>query len=177
LALEYGDAFGFPVWINRCGVIGGGGQYGRANQGILTFWVYSFLLGHPLHYSGFGGTGKQVRDFVQAEEIADLVLDQIRDPSRQVQQVLNVGGGMANAFSLLELTAICQDFFRSSMPVTGSRDQRPYDIPFYVTDTRRVQRAWDWEPALNGEELVLSVCRWAQENRTFVELLADGSGA
>jgi CDP-paratose 2-epimerase len=30
LALEYGAAFGFPVWINRCGVLAGAGQFGTA---------------------------------------------------------------------------------------------------------------------------------------------------
>lgn len=37
LALEYADAFGFPVWINRCGVLAGQGQFGKADQGIFSF--------------------------------------------------------------------------------------------------------------------------------------------
>jgi len=33
LALEYGFAFGLPVWINRCGVMAGAGQFGtRARE-------------------------------------------------------------------------------------------------------------------------------------------------
>jgi len=35
IALEYGDAFDFPVWINRCGVLAGAGQFGHAEQGIF----------------------------------------------------------------------------------------------------------------------------------------------
>jgi hypothetical protein len=35
LALEYGAAFGFPVWINRCGVLADAGQFGTAEQGIF----------------------------------------------------------------------------------------------------------------------------------------------
>jgi nucleoside-diphosphate-sugar epimerase len=42
LALEYGDAFGFPVWINRCGVLAGAGQFSKADQGIF-FLLDSFL--------------------------------------------------------------------------------------------------------------------------------------
>jgi CDP-paratose 2-epimerase len=176
IALEYGDAFGFPVWINRCGVIGGPGQYGRVDQGILAFWVFSFLLGRPLRYIGFGGTGKQVRDFVQAEDVADLVLRQMMDPSRQVHRVHNVGGGAPGAFSLRELTEICRDFFGSSVSVMPSNEERRYDIPYYVTDTRRVQQAWGWTPSVTGEELVLSVCRWARQHHAFVEVLAAGGG-
>ena len=40
LALEYGEAFRFPVWVNRCGVLSGAGQFGRADQGILSFWIH-----------------------------------------------------------------------------------------------------------------------------------------
>lgn len=31
MALEYSSAFAFPVWINRCGVMAGPGQIGRAH--------------------------------------------------------------------------------------------------------------------------------------------------
>ena len=39
IALEYGTAYSFPVWINRCGVLAGAGQFGRARSGDF------FLLG------------------------------------------------------------------------------------------------------------------------------------
>ncbi len=42
LALEYGETFGFPVWINRCGVMAGAGQFGHSAQGIFAFWHHSF---------------------------------------------------------------------------------------------------------------------------------------
>ena len=41
IALEYGHAFGFPVWVNRCGVMAGAGQFGKADQGIFAFWLHS----------------------------------------------------------------------------------------------------------------------------------------
>ena len=42
LILEYGECFDFPVWINRCGVLAGAGQFGKADQGIFSFWIHSF---------------------------------------------------------------------------------------------------------------------------------------
>jgi CDP-paratose 2-epimerase len=62
LALEYGSAFEFPVWINRCGVLAGAGQFGRADQGILSYWIHSWASRSQLAYIGFGGSGFQVRD-------------------------------------------------------------------------------------------------------------------
>ena len=43
LVLEYAEAFGFPVWINRCGVLAGAGQFCKADQGIFSFWIHSFF--------------------------------------------------------------------------------------------------------------------------------------
>ena len=62
LALEYGETFSFPVWINRCGVLAGAGQFGRADQGIFAYWLNAWLRQRPLKYIGFDGKGSQVRD-------------------------------------------------------------------------------------------------------------------
>src|SRR5207249_11828998 len=43
IALEYGETFEFPVWIDRCGVLAGAGQFGRADQGIFSFWINAYL--------------------------------------------------------------------------------------------------------------------------------------
>ena len=48
LALEYGETFGLPVFINRCGVLAGAGQFGRADQGIFTYWINAWLRRRPL---------------------------------------------------------------------------------------------------------------------------------
>ena len=62
LALEYGMTFDFPVRINRCGVLAGAGQFGKADQGIFSFWLHSWARRRPLKYIGFEGRGYQVRD-------------------------------------------------------------------------------------------------------------------
>src|SRR5437870_3274379 len=43
LALEYKHSFSFPVWIDRCGVIAGAGQFGTAEQGIFSYWIIDKL--------------------------------------------------------------------------------------------------------------------------------------
>ncbi len=48
IALEYAETFQFPVWMNRCGVLAGAGQFGKADQGIFSFWLNSHLRKRPL---------------------------------------------------------------------------------------------------------------------------------
>ena len=62
LALEYGIAYGFPVWVNRCGVLAGAGQFGRPDQGIFSYWINSWLRRRPaelhrLWRAGLPGAG------------------------------------------------------------------------------------------------------------------------
>src|SRR5260370_39577746 len=88
LALEYGDAFHFPVWINRCGVLAGAGQFGRPDQGIFAFWINAYLRRRPLKYIGFDGQGHQVRDCLHPRDFAAIVWKQMQSPPRLVERIL-----------------------------------------------------------------------------------------
>src|SRR5690606_29172888 len=73
LALEYGMTFRFPVWINRCGVMAGAGQFGHPGQGIFAYWIHSFKEKGALKYIGFGGSGYQVRDCLHPKDLIRLL--------------------------------------------------------------------------------------------------------
>jgi CDP-paratose 2-epimerase len=77
LAMEYGQAFGFPVWINRCGVLAGKGQFGKADQGIFSHWIRSWRENRPLRYIGFEGTGAQVRDCLHPVDLVPVLKKQM----------------------------------------------------------------------------------------------------
>lgn len=59
--------------INRCGVIAGAGQFGKVDQGVFTLWVANHFFGKPLKYTGFGGTGAQVRDLLHPSDLFRLL--------------------------------------------------------------------------------------------------------
>ena len=166
--IRHGAAFGFPVWVNRCGVIGGPGQLGRIDQGIFSFWIYSCALGRPLQYIGFGGTGRQVRDCILAEDIAELVIRQISKPEKSVPRILNVGGGPDGALSLREIPRICEEEFGHAIQVGSCPNSRPYDIPYDVTDFRRAQEFLDWRPSCRAPDLVTNLCQWSLSNMDFI---------
>ncbi len=170
MALEYSATYGFPVWINRCGVIAGAGQFGKIDQGVVSFWIYQWLLERPLAYIGFGGRGKQVRDFLAPEDLAELVVRQIRDPGRPVPKVLNVGGGIEHSTSLCELSDYCTQRFGRPHDVKSSSEDRPFDIPYYVTDNRLVDKSWGWKPTTPAERTLDSIAQWAEDHRSRLEV-------
>ena len=112
LALEYAAAFGFPVWINRCGVLAGAGQFGKADQGIFSYWIHSWQAGGTLKYIGFGGCGLQVRDALHPCDLAALLAEQLWHPDRTPTRIFNLGGGFSNSMSLAQLSEWCRQPLR-----------------------------------------------------------------
>ena len=146
MALEYGEAFDFPVWINRCGVLAGAGQFGRADQGIFAYWLHSWLEKKPLRYLGFGGRGLQVRDCLHPSDLVDLLCLQIGHPRDRVKpRTIHVSGGIDSSRSLAQLSQWCRDRWGPhSVFVDGS--PRTYDIPWLVLDSSLAETVWHWKP-------------------------------
>jgi CDP-paratose 2-epimerase len=146
LALEYGYTFDLPVFINRCGVLAGAGQFGRPDQGIFSYWINSHLRRRPLKYIGFGGTGHQVRDCLHPNDLIPLLTAQLAAPRCEpADRIVNLGGGVASAMSLRQLTDWCDDRF-GSHPVAQDLAPRMFDIPWMVLDASKTARVWGWKP-------------------------------
>jgi CDP-paratose 2-epimerase len=169
LALEYGAAFGFPVWINRCGVLAGAGQFGRGDQGIFSFWIHSWLRQHPLKYIGFGGQGHQVRDCLHPRDLVPLLRAQMADSGRKAGAILNLGGGVANSLSLAQLGAWCTQRF-GVREVTVDPVSRPFDAPWIVMDCAHAARDWDWRVQTSAQAILEEIADHAQSNPQWLEL-------
>ena len=169
LALEYGDAFDLPVWIDRCGVLAGAGQFGRADQGIFSYWIHSWAQRRPLKYIGFGGTGHQVRDCLHPRDLARLVLAQLHDPRRPVNRTQNVAGGADHAISLRQLSGWCERRF-GSHAVAADTAERRFDIPWMVMDASLAAQQWKWRPEIFLEEILEEIAIHATENPEWLEI-------
>ena len=173
LVLEYGSAFGFPVWINRCGVLAGAGQFGKADQGIFSFWLHSWASKKPLRYLGFGGHGHQVRDCLHPEDLVPVLLKQAAagktDSAAQVPRVANLSGGIQSARSLLELSEWCADRF-GPHAVSKDPQERPFDLPWVVLDSTLAQKTWDWYPSRNMDSILEEIAGHAESNPHWLEL-------
>lgn len=144
MSVEYGAAFDFPVWVNRCGVLAGAGQFGTAEQGIFSYWLHAHATRRPLRYIGFGGAGHQVRDAFHPEDLAALIALEIRrDPPPE--PIYNVGGGLSNSMSLAELNAWCDERFGANLPEPDLRP-RPFDAPWIVMNSSRANNEIGWAP-------------------------------
>lgn len=171
LALEYGQAFDFPVWVNRCGLLAGAGQFGRPDQGILSYWVHSWRVRAPLRYLGFDGRGHQVRDVLHARDLVPLLEDQMKSPGSRKAPLQNVAGGAEQAISLRQLSEWCHDRFGAHQ-VASDPTPRPFDVPWLVLSSARARDQWGWRPQTPVARILEEIAQHAEAHPDWLEVSA-----
>jgi CDP-paratose 2-epimerase len=169
VALEYGQAFEFPVWINRCGVLAGAGQFGHAEQGIFSFWINAYLRQQPLKYIGFDDAGHQCRDCFHPRDLLPLLEKQFETHQSNKPRVVNLGGGPENAMSLAQLSKWCEARF-GSRQVASDATPRPFDVPWLVMDSRLAEKVWGWRPTIKLETILEEIARHGQAHPHWLEI-------
>jgi UDP-glucose 4-epimerase len=65
---------------------------------------------------------------------------------------------------LAELTALCREITGHEIPVGVERDTGAVDIPLYLSDSRRAQQLFGWEPKHSVRDIVEQIDSWLREN-------------
>ncbi|MEA2379357.1 MAG: CDP-paratose 2-epimerase [Thermoleophilaceae bacterium] len=169
LVTEYASNFGIQTVIDRCGVIAGPWQMGKVDQGVFTYWMLGHYFGRDLRYIGYGGLGKQVRDLMHVEDLADLIEDQLLRPAHWDGAVANVGGGAQVSLSLRETTELCREITGNEVEVVASGESRPGDVRIYISDCARLGELSDWTPRRGPRQVLEDVFTWVNANERAVE--------
>jgi CDP-paratose 2-epimerase len=77
----------------------------------------------------------------------------------------NIGGGPANTTSLRELVRLIGRV-HGQEPEVRLDDWRPSDQRYFVSDTRKFERATGWRARTGVGEGVSALYRWLKEGRT-----------
>jgi CDP-paratose 2-epimerase len=168
LSLEYGAAFDFPVWINRCGVLAGAGQFGTPDQGVFSYWIHAHARRRPLRFIGFDGTGKQTRDVFHPRDLTVLADAQMNSGRSDGQRIYCAGGGRSNAVSLAQLNAWCDRRFGPHAPAADTRP-RPYDIPWVVMDSSDAERDFGWRIQFPLENILEEIAQHSEQHLDWLE--------
>lgn len=164
IILEYNKMFGIKSVINRCGIIAGPWQMGKIDQGLIGFWIAQHHYKKPLKYIGYNGSGKQVRDAIHVQDIAELVELQIKKISKINGCLFNVGGGKKNSFSLKELTEYTQQLTNEKATIQSQKKERPDDIRIYFTDNSLITKTLGWNPQRNLKQIITDTHDWIKSN-------------
>ena len=156
---EYRHSGEFPIIINRCGVLAGPRQFGKSDQGIVPFWLKAHMNNQPLKYIGFNGSGKQVRDMLHIDDLVDLIEMQIRQYELFKDDTYNVGGGLNNSLSLLQLSSLCQEITGNKPFIEASKEERYADIPIYITDNTKILKSANWSIKKTPSDILEDIYR------------------
>lgn len=165
---EYIAMYGIRGIVNRCGVIAGPWQFGKVDQGVFTLWMIAHYFKRPLKYIGFGGKGKQVRDFLHVDDLFDLIERQASCLDKANGMTYNAGGGRGVSLSLLETTRLCEEITGNKIPFDSVLDNRPADIAIYISDNRKVSEDFSWKPKRTTKKVLEDIYLWIKGNEEDV---------
>jgi len=159
--LDYARTYGLPAAVFRMSCIYGPHQFGTEDQGWVAHFLIRALEGEPITLYG---DGMQVRDILFVEDLIDaFVLAQDRMQSLS-GQAFNIGGGAGNTVSLLDLLGLIGEAY-GRRPEVGFDDWRPGDQRYYVSDTRKFERATGWSARVDVASGIERLAHWLREAR------------
>lgn len=150
--------------INRCGVISGPWQFGKTDQGFLSFWVWNHIKKKKISYIGYGGHGHQVRDILHVKDLCKLIHLQIKNFNKINNITLAIGGGIKNSISLFGLTRLCNKVTNFRAKIKKIPKTSNYDIPYFVSSITRVKSLYNWSPKKKVVDTVRDVYNWQKKN-------------
>ncbi len=164
--LDYARMFNLKTVVFRHSSIFGGRQFSTFDQGWIGWFVQKALeVRDGTQKEGFtiSGTGKQVRDVLFASDLVDLYFSAVYNIAKLKGQVFNIGGGMENSLSLLELF----DYLNKELSITLCYKQLPWrcsDQKIFVADIRKITSLSGWIPKVGKWEGLRRMIQWTGSN-------------
>jgi CDP-paratose 2-epimerase len=153
---DYARSFGLPAVVFRMSCIYGPHQLGTEDQGWVAHFLIRALAGLPITIYG---DGRQVRDLLYVDDLVNALMLAQRHMPTESGQVFNIGGGPANALSLLEVLNLITQL-TERRPVTTFDGWRMGDQRFYVSDTAKFRQATGWRPAVPVRDGIARLTAW-----------------
>lgn len=164
--LDFARIYGLKTVVFRHSSMFGGRQFATFDQGWLGWFTAQAVeikkgtLKEPFTISG---NGKQVRDLLYADDVVALYLEAAEKIETIKGQAFNVGGGIENSSSLLELFT----FLENELDIKMTYTQLPFresDQRVFVADISKAKNLIEWEPKVSKEEGIRKMIEWVTNN-------------
>ena len=162
--LDYAKMFDLQTIVFRHSSIFGGRQYATADQGWIGWFVKQAIdikngtLKEPFTISG---TGKQVRDVLFGDDLIKCYFSAVAAIDKTKGRAFNIGGGMTNSLSLIELFKLLEGELDIEMKYTNL-PVRQSDQKVFVADVSLAKDVFGWEPSTNSKTGVIQMVDWVK---------------
>ncbi|MBV8831610.1 MAG: SDR family NAD(P)-dependent oxidoreductase [Acidobacteriaceae bacterium] len=142
--LDYARSYGVRATVFRMSCIYGPYQLGSEDQGWVAHFLRQAMKGEAITIYG---DGKQVRDLLFIEDLVRAMRLAIEHPASSAE-AFNLGGGVENSVSLIELIKELQLLTRDKIEIEW-REERAADQKWYIADTSKIRDRLEWAPQVS----------------------------
>jgi CDP-paratose 2-epimerase len=166
--LDYAKTFGLKTTVMRMSCIYGPRQFGNEDQGWVAHFAKRALCREQITIFGDGG---QVRDILHVNDAVLAYKAALTRIDAAKGEAFNLGGGPANAISLLQLIDALSGFTREPIRVRHSQ-WRSGDQPWFVADTGKLAARLGWRAQTGWRTGLQDLIEWLRSSE-----LPAGRGA
>ena len=160
--LDYARIYGLKTIVFRHSSMYGGRQFASYDQGWVSWFCLKAIEAmDPKTKTQFtiSGNGKQVRDVLHANDMKALYLAAVENVDKAKGQAFNIGGGLGNSLSLIELFSLLEDICKVRLDYTRIA-VRESDQRVFVADIEKAKNLLGWVPEVSAKSGVLQTVEW-----------------
>jgi CDP-paratose 2-epimerase len=158
---DYARCFGLPTVAFRMSCVYGPRQCGTEDQGWVAHFARAALAGEPITLYG---DGCQMRDLLYVEDAVEAYIRAFLDIDEVAGDVFNLGGGPANAVSLIELITHLEELTGRRLSLRYA-DWRAGDQRYFVSDSRRAMAKLALAKPTDWREGTRRLVQWLMRER------------
>jgi len=167
---EWSRVYGLKTVIFRHSSIYGGRQYASVDQGWIG-WFCKKVLEQDLQFKNkekivpftISGSGKQVRDVLHSEDLVDLYHSAYNCRDKLFGEIFNIGGGLENSLSILELFEELKQFLDLSKLEYLNIERRTSDQDCFIANISKAENILNWSPKISFREGLEKMIYWSRE--------------
>lgn len=162
--LDYSRIYGIKTVVFRHSSMYGGRQFATYDQGWIGWFCQKAIekkQGINVEPYTISGNGKQVRDILHAEDMCRLYYLALQQVEKITGQVFNIGGGMKQSLSLLELFDLLEEILDVKLEYR-KLPPRISDQKVFVADTFKIRNAIGWKPVVTTRKGIITMLEWTK---------------
>jgi CDP-paratose 2-epimerase len=163
--LDYHRMFGIKSIVFRHSSMYGSRQFSTYDQGWIGWFCHQAIEAELKRSQGpftISGDGKQVRDVLHMEDMKDLYFRAAAQADKAQGQAFNIGGGIDNSLSLLELFDILEELTGTKLNYT-KLPWRESDQKVFIANITKAYTILGWKPKVSCREGVSKMVAWLKQ--------------
>jgi len=158
--LDYGRVYNLNTVVFRQSCIYGPHQIGVEDQGWVAYFAKQFLFKKALTIFG---DGYQIRDLLYVEDLINAYELAVNNIKKVKGQTFNIGGGIKNAYSLLQVIDILENNFGYKIKI-GFDKVRLGDQKYFVSKNEKIKKTLGWSPKIDFKNGIKNMINWQKNN-------------